>query len=168
MRLDVAIRKCRNIKGIFAQVSLSQFSLASYSFQTEPWFLKRHVFEFMTTHMQVDNFLLSQQLCQVAKTLWVSGNILPVDETIFEYLGSSPVSKYIPRKPRPNGLQAISMCTWTYVGGEPMSVLLDVEPQCSVQHNPTPHIAFIRLVDRAIAVFSPNCSFISSSYIGHA
>lgn len=117
----------------------------------------------MSSNMMVDNFLLSQQLCQVAKSLWVSGNIFAVDETIFEYLGSSPVSKYIPRKPRPNGLQAISMCTWTFVGGELMPVLLDIEPQCSLEHNPTPHDAFISIVDRTIAVFSHTKSFVSFS-----
>lgn len=120
--------------------------------QAKKWYLKKHHFSFLTANMKADNYLLSQQLCQIAKTLWVSGNVLAVDESIFEYLGTCPVKKYIPRKPRPNGLQAISMCSWAVVDGEKMPVLLDVEPNCSVGHNPTPHVSFIRIVDRTKAV----------------
>jgi Transposase IS4 len=120
--------------------------------QPKSWYLKEHRFSGMTSNLRTDNFMLSQQLCQVAKSLWNAGNVLALDESIFEYLGTCPVKKYIPRKPHPNGLQAICVCSWTYVRGEKMPVLLDVEPNCSVTHNPTPHIAFMRIVDRMIQV----------------
>ena len=59
-------------------------------------------------------------------TAWIPGGILVVDESMWEFLGSSPCHAFIPRKPHPNGLLCYTMAQYTAKMRIPIT--LGVEP----------------------------------------
>lgn len=56
------------------------------------------------------------------------GQILVVDESLYEFTGLCPIKRYIPRKPHPNGLMAYGLAGFFNVGGHQLPYVLDFEP----------------------------------------
>ena len=113
-------------------------------------------------NFKADIPLLAHSLCASAQSVWNLVSILCTDESVFAWDGTGcPVRHYIPRKPHPNGLLAYCTCTWTYVAGEKMPVLWDVEPHHSPDQVETgPHACMLRLLRRIKQVrSSPIISF---------
>jgi hypothetical protein len=57
------------------------------------------------------------------------GNILVVDESVYEFNGECPVKVYIPRKPHPNGLLTYGISGYFLVGADLIPYVLDYEPR---------------------------------------
>lgn len=91
--------------------------------------------------------------------IWNPGNVVVIDESIYEYLGESPVhvsdtsllcfslttSRYIPRKPHPNGLLSYGMAGYTAI--ERLPILLCLDPHLP-GHRCSPHLSLETLVKR--------------------
>lgn len=94
------------------------------------------------------------KLCDLVRAgwqqAWQPGNTLVVDESVYEYFGSSPCHMFIPRKPHPNGLMSYGLSGYTAVMKLPM--LLDIEPWVPLNKYSARQSA-LRLVDRLIAAF---------------
>jgi Transposase IS4 len=58
--------------------------------------------------------------------MWLPGNIVVIDESVYEFTGSSPCHVYIPRKPHPNGLLSYGLSLYT--AELKLPVLFDLEP----------------------------------------
>jgi hypothetical protein len=56
------------------------------------------------------------------------GNVLVVDESLYEYNGDCPIKRYIPRKPHPNGLLVYGLAGYFNVGAHQLPYVLDFEP----------------------------------------
>ncbi len=56
------------------------------------------------------------------------GNILVVDESLYEFNGTCPVKRYIPRKPHPNGLLVYGLSGYLLAGADQIPYVLDYEP----------------------------------------
>ncbi len=69
-------------------------------------------------------------LCQIlskrARVAWLPGGKLVIDESVYEYLGGSPVHVFIPRKPHPNGQMSYGLACKSAV--QEMPCLIDFEP----------------------------------------
>ena len=117
--------------------------------------MPQYQFKLWHGNMEVDDLVkLGQELSKVTRSVWMIVSILTTDESVFEWLGSGcPVRYYIPRKPHPNGLLAYGTCTWTYVRGKKMPVLVAVVPHADPgQENISAQKAMIALIDRLIEV----------------
>ena len=86
-----------------------------------------------------------------------------VDETLFSYIGASPVRRYIPRKPHPNGLLGYALASYTIVGTDRLPILFDFEPYV-VGNTPSAQEAMMRLHRRYREVYIPSLSFSCPSY----
>jgi hypothetical protein len=78
--------------------------------------------------MRCDVVALAHRLGEAASSLFSPGNILVVDESIYEFNGDCPVRRYIPRKPHPNGLLVYCLAGFINVGADRIPIVLDIEP----------------------------------------
>lgn len=76
--------------------------------------------------MDIDLDKLCKILSTRARQVWLPGGRLVVDESVYEYLGESPVHVFIPRKPHPNGQMSYGLACRT--ANQEMPCLLDFEP----------------------------------------
>jgi len=77
---------------------------------------------------------------------------------MFSYIGASPVRRYIPRKPHPNGLLGYALASFTIVGTNRLPVLFDFEPYV-VGNTPTAQEAMMRLHRRYREVYIPSLPY---------
>lgn len=73
-----------------------------------------------------------QRLCGLLRAatyqLIRPGQILVVDESLYEFNGNCPIKRYIPRKPHPNGLLVYCLAGYFSVDGHEIPYVLDFEP----------------------------------------
>jgi hypothetical protein len=96
---------------------------------------------------------LARSLGETSSSIIRPGNILVVDESIYEYNGDCPVRRYIPRKPHPNGLEVFGLAGLVRVGTYLLPFVYDFEPY-TVGNAPTPQEAMIRLYSRLRARYA--------------
>jgi hypothetical protein len=73
-----------------------------------------------------DLLKLCRILSQRSRQVWLPGGKLPIDESVYEYLGASPAHVFIPRKPHPNGQMSYGLSCRSAV--QEMPCLIDFEP----------------------------------------
>lgn len=78
--------------------------------------------------MQCDILGLARALGEAASALISPGNILVVDESLYEFNGDCPVKRFIPRKPHPNGLLVYGLAGYFNVNQHQLPYVLDFEP----------------------------------------
>jgi hypothetical protein len=70
------------------------------------------------------------ELCKIlsgrSRNVWLPGGKLAIDESVYEYLGTSPAHVFIPRKPHPNGQMSYGLA-YKSVEQE-MPCLIEFEP----------------------------------------
>jgi hypothetical protein len=71
---------------------------------------------------------LAHSLGEAASRLFSPGNILVVDESMYEFNGECPVRRYIPRKPHPNGLLVYALAGFVNIGADQVPFVMDFEP----------------------------------------
>lgn len=121
--------------------------------QKPTWFLPEHKFSLWNSAVGSENIdALSAALSKAVNDVWEPTSLLAIDETVFAYEGNSPVRVYIPRKPHPNGLLSYGMCTWVYVAGRKLPVLLDTLPFSSTATKMSAQESMMELVRRFVQV----------------
>ena len=78
--------------------------------------------------MRCDLSDLCALLRKGAYAIILPGQILIVDESLYEFNGVCPVRRYIPRKPHPNGLLVYALAGYFNVAGFQFPFVLDFEP----------------------------------------
>lgn len=70
------------------------------------------------------------ELCKIlsgrSRSVWLPGGKLVIDESVYEYLGTSPAHVFIPRKPHPNGQMSYGLACKS--AEQEMPCLIDFEP----------------------------------------
>lgn len=92
---------------------------------TDGW-LPRYRFFQINGNMSVDLMNLCEIIRGRAREVWLPGGRLVVDESVYEFLGYSPVQVFIPRKPHPNGQMSYGLCCRSAI--QEMPCLIDFEP----------------------------------------
>jgi hypothetical protein len=118
-RLDISLRVKMTIDGAYK----------SQEVQKVGW-LPKYRFTLINGNMDdtPDKLLqLTHTLCSAWQTSWEPGNVLVIDESIFEHKGSNAPTVTIPRKPHPVGLLVYGISGYTSKLRLPM--LLDIEPR---------------------------------------
>lgn len=101
----------------------------------------------MNGHLRCNIVSLARSLGEAASSLFSPGSILVIDESLYEFNGTCPVRRYIPRKPHPNGLLAYGLAGFVNIGSERIPFLLDFEPYM-LGNEVGPHEAMLRLHSR--------------------
>lgn len=123
--------------------------------------LRKHLFVQWNANMKVSDLgAFAVDLSACTHNVWKYVSIMTTDESVFEWLGSQcPVRHYIPRKPHPNGLLAYGTCTWTYVQGQKMPVLVEIEPHHSPEQTEmSAQKSMLRLISRIREVLAAHSS----------
>jgi Transposase IS4 len=76
--------------------------------------------------MDIDLIDLCRILSERARKVWLPGGRLVIDESVYEYIGESPVHIFIPRKPHPNGQMSYGLACRSST--QELPCLLDFEP----------------------------------------
>jgi Transposase IS4 len=98
-------------------------------------------------HLRCDLVELAHGLGAASSAVFSPGNILVVDESLYEFTGKCPIRRYIPRKPHPNGLLVYCLAGQVNVGAKRLPYVLDFEPYL-LGNQIGPQEAMIRLHDR--------------------
>lgn len=101
----------------------------------------------MHGHVKADFKLLASALSEAACSCFDPGVKLVVDESMYEYEGTTPITRFIPRKPHPNGLLNYCLSGEILVASNKIPIVLDFEPY-TVENNVGPHAAMTNLLNR--------------------
>jgi len=97
--------------------------------------------------MRLDIMKICEMIRGRAREAWLPGGRLVVDESVYEFLGDSPVHVFIPRKPHPNGQLSYGLACRS--ASQEMPCLIDFEPYLP-GNKVTPREAARRLIRRFV------------------
>jgi len=111
------------------------------------WYPQRERYFHLNGHLRCNIVSLAHSLGETSSSAIHPGNLLVIDESIYEYNGDCPVRRYIPRKPHPNGLEVFGLAGLVRVGTDLLPFVYDFEP-FTHGNTPTPQEAMILLHSR--------------------